>query len=131
MRRLSAVCDHQRMHVVVMGVAGVGKTTVGRALASELALPFLEGHAFHPPENRRKSARRLPVHDADRRPWLDALNEALRQSRSGAVLACSALTAAYRTRSARISTAFAGSSSRRHPKWSGNDSLIGSGISPV
>src|SRR5262249_18913185 len=62
------------------------------------ALPFLEGDAFHPPENRQKIASGHPLNDADRWPWLDALNKALRQSSSGAVLACSALTAAYRTR---------------------------------
>lgn len=85
--------------VVVMGVAGCGKTSLGRALAEHLAVPFLEGDDFHPPANLASMRAGRPLDDARRAPWLDALHHALRQRREqGAVLSCSALKAAYRGR---------------------------------
>lgn len=84
--------------IVVMGVAGSGKSTLGAALAEALGLPFLEGDAFHPPANVAKMAAGVPLNDEDRWPWLDALGAALRNAPDGAVLACSALRVIYRER---------------------------------
>lgn len=84
--------------IVVMGVAGSGKSTLGAALAEALALPFLEGDAFHPPANVAKMAAGVPLTDEDRWPWLDALAAALREAEAGAVMTCSALRLVYRER---------------------------------
>lgn len=87
------------MVILLMGVSGSGKTTVGRALASRLGVPFLDGDDFHPPANVRKMAAGTPLEDADRRPWLLELRrriDRLHAERRSAVLACSALKAAYR-----------------------------------
>ncbi|HOU91085.1 MAG TPA: gluconokinase [Polyangiaceae bacterium] len=86
------------MILVVMGVAGAGKTTVGRAVATALGVPFLDADAFHPPANVAKMAAGSPLDDADRAPWLRALAEALAAAEraGGAVLACSALKESYR-----------------------------------
>lgn len=89
------------MIVVVMGVSGAGKTTVGEALARRLGLEFLDADDFHPPANVAKMAAATPLTDRDRQPWLDRLNVELSARESagkGAVLACSALKAAYRVR---------------------------------
>jgi len=86
------------MLILVMGVTGAGKTTVGKRLAERLGLPFHDGDDFHPPENRRKMANDQPLNDDDRRPWLEALASAAGDwEKSGAaVLACSALKRRYR-----------------------------------
>lgn len=87
------------MIVVVMGVAGSGKTTVGERLARALGAAFIEGDAYHPPENVEKMRRGVPLADADRWPWLRALARELaaRGARGeDVVLACSALKRAYR-----------------------------------
>lgn len=87
--------------ILVMGVTGSGKTTVGRALASTIGATFVEADDFHPPSNVEKMSRGEPLTDADRRPWLDRLNEALRTEAGAgrdAVVACSALKEAYRER---------------------------------
>lgn len=89
------------MVVVVMGVAGSGKTTVGKRLAEELGWPFFDADDFHPPENVEKMRRGLGLTDADREPWLDALAAKIRAlvaARESAVLACSALKQSYRDR---------------------------------
>jgi gluconokinase len=89
------------MIVVVMGVSGAGKTTVGSALATALGWEFLDADEFHPAENVAKMAAAIALTDADRWPWLDRLNRELkmRESRgASAVLACSALKEAYRPR---------------------------------
>ena len=89
------------MIVVVMGVAGCGKSTLGRALAAKLGCAFIEGDEFHPPASRRKMASGVPLDDADRWPWLDALAAELgRRAQRGEsiVLACSALKYVYRER---------------------------------
>ena len=83
------------MIVVVMGVSGSGKSTIGRLLAERLGLPFLDADEFHPPENVAKMAAGIPLTDADRQPWLELLNANLRV-RDNAVLACSALKESYR-----------------------------------
>ena len=83
------------MIVVVMGVSGSGKTTIGKLLAERLGCPFLDADEFHPPENVAKMASGTPLTDEDRQPWLEALNGMLLQ-RQNAVLACSALKESYR-----------------------------------
>lgn len=85
--------------IVLMGVTGVGKTTVGRLLAERFGARFLEGDAFHPPANVEKMRAGIPLEDADRWPWLETLRaELARELAAGAtvVLACSALKRAYR-----------------------------------
>lgn len=82
-----------------MGVAGAGKTTVGRMLADALGFRFHDADDFHPPANVDKMRRGLPLDDADRAPWLAALAGAIDGWLRGGedvVLACSALKAAYR-----------------------------------
>jgi len=87
------------MIVVVMGVSGAGKSTVGEALARRLGLRFLDADEFHPPRNVAKMAAAIALTDADREPWLERLNaELVARQEAGAVLACSALKEAYRTR---------------------------------
>jgi gluconokinase len=85
--------------LIVMGVAGSGKTTVGRALAARLGWDFLDADDLHSPESVAKMAAGVPLTDADRAPWLAALHDLLvRTLRSGRhpVLACSALKQSYR-----------------------------------
>jgi gluconokinase len=89
------------LHVIVMGVSGSGKTTVGRALASALGFEFIEGDAFHPATNVEQMAAGTPLTDDDRAPWLNALIDVVRERHErgmGTVLACSALRRAYRDR---------------------------------
>jgi gluconokinase len=81
--------------VVVMGVSGSGKSTIGALLAERLGWEFLDADEYHPPQNVAKMAAGTPLEDADRWPWLERLNAELRQ-RSNAVLACSALKESYR-----------------------------------
>jgi gluconokinase len=83
------------MIVVVMGVSGSGKSTVGALLAERLGVEFLDADEFHPPENVARMAAGVPLTDADRKPWLERLNAELRK-RKDAVLACSALKESYR-----------------------------------
>src|SRR2546426_3182488 len=85
------------MIVVVMGVSGVGKTTIGKALARELGWRFIDADQYHPPENVAKMAAGIALDDTDRRPWLETLNRIVRKEKN-AVLACSALKEAYRSR---------------------------------
>jgi gluconokinase len=85
--------------VVVMGVSGSGKTTVGTALAERLGVQYAEADDFHPPENVAKMASGVPLTDADRVPWLDAIAAWLKaQDGEGGVVTCSALRRAYRDR---------------------------------
>jgi gluconokinase len=89
------------MTVVLMGVCGCGKTTVGRALADELGWAFLDADEYHPPENVAKMAAGIALTDDDRWPWLDRLGrelQTLHGSGRHAVLACSALRQSYRDR---------------------------------
>lgn len=81
--------------IVVMGVSGCGKTTVGRALAQSLGCFFMEGDDFHPQANVDKMTTGTPLNDDDRKPWLESLNEEI-QKHQGVVLSCSALKESYR-----------------------------------
>jgi gluconokinase len=85
--------------IILMGVSGSGKTTVGRLLAERLGWPFYDGDDFHPKSNIDKMSQGLPLNDRDRRPWLMAIHDLLvgLTARKGrAILACSALKQDYR-----------------------------------
>jgi gluconokinase len=85
--------------VVVMGVAGSGKSTVGPLVATALDVPFLDGDDFHDAGSIERMRTGMPLDEAARAPWLDRLHTALDAHRDrGAVLACSALTPASRSR---------------------------------
>jgi gluconokinase len=84
------------MVVVLMGVSGSGKTTIGQLLAARLGWPFYDGDDFHPPTNIEKMRRHIPLTEDDRVPWLAALHtliDTLLARGEPAVIACSALTA--------------------------------------
>lgn len=85
--------------IVVMGVSGCGKSTVGRGLAQALGLPFVEGDDLHPPRNVALMAAGTPLTDDDRRDWLRTLSEVLAGAAArghGVVVSCSALKRRYR-----------------------------------
>jgi gluconokinase len=87
------------MVIVLFGVSGAGKTTLGRDLAEELGWQFYDGDDFHPDANIAKMRQRIPLADADRQPWLEKLRALIGQcinTGENAVLACSALKEAYR-----------------------------------
>jgi carbohydrate kinase (thermoresistant glucokinase family) len=81
--------------IVVMGVSGCGKSSVGIALAESLGARFIDGDDLHPEANKAKMSAGIPLEDSDRWPWLDLVSQALVP---GAVVACSALKRAYRER---------------------------------
>jgi gluconokinase len=86
-----------RLPIVVMGVSGAGKTTLGRALAQALGWHFVEGDDLHPPANVAKMRSGTPLTDADRAPWIAAIGKELADRRaSGVVVACSALRREHR-----------------------------------
>jgi gluconokinase len=84
------------LSIVVMGVAGCGKSSLAAAVAADAGLPLVEGDDFHPPGNREKMSEGVPLTDADRADWLTTLGEQLRARPDGLVLTCSALKRAYR-----------------------------------
>lgn len=89
------------MILIVMGVTGAGKSTLGQALAADLGACFIDADDYHPPENIARMRRGEPLTDADRGPWLDRLHALLREQDTAdrdTVLACSALKSSYRTR---------------------------------
>lgn len=89
--------ETEKAIIVVMGVSGCGKSTLGRAIASSLEMPFIEGDDYHPESNVAKMSRGVPLDDTDRSVWLDALHQkALETVSTGAVIACSALKESYR-----------------------------------
>lgn len=87
------------MIIILMGVSGSGKTTVGTILADSLGWDFIEGDRYHPPANVTKMSRGVPLTDSDRKPWLIRLNEIIRESAlhgTSLIVACSALKQSYR-----------------------------------
>jgi carbohydrate kinase (thermoresistant glucokinase family) len=107
------------MIVVLMGVSGAGKTTIGRVLAERLGWRFIDADDHHPAANVAKMAAGIPLEDADRWPWLDELNRLLR-AEEDAVVACSALKESYRRR------LLAGVEESRLVYLEGSKALIGS-----
>jgi gluconokinase len=91
----------ETLFIIVMGVSGCGKSSVGRSLAKQLEWDFYDADDFHPPANVSKMANGIPLDDSDRAPWLaslhDLISSSLTQNRPG-VLACSALKERYRQR---------------------------------
>ncbi|MGJ7610864.1 MULTISPECIES: gluconokinase [unclassified Variovorax] len=85
-----------RVWLVVMGVSGCGKSSLGAALATALGLPLIEGDDHHPPANVEKMSRGIALTDADRAGWLATLGRTLADAPQGAVLTCSALKRSYR-----------------------------------
>lgn len=100
MRKTAAHKGYYRcMIILVMGVTGAGKTTVGKLLAQRLGWQFLDADDFHTAANIEKMKRGISLTDADREPWLDAIHRALVNSAANnqdVVLACSALKQRYR-----------------------------------
>lgn len=82
--------------IVVMGVSGSGKSTVGAALAQRLRVPFADADDFHPEANIAKMTAGHALDDDDRRPWLDSIGEWLAAHSEGGVMSCSALKRTYR-----------------------------------
>jgi gluconokinase len=88
------------MIVVLMGVTGSGKTTIGTLLAERVGAMFADADNYHPPANKQKMAAGQPLTDDDRQPWLEELNRLMRSwfdAGKNGVLACSALKEKYRT----------------------------------
>ncbi len=88
----------QHQVIIITGVSGSGKTSVGEALSRLTHLPFFDGDDFHPKANKDKMAAGIPLNDVDRRPWLGAMNSFIREhlERGSLVIACSALKETYR-----------------------------------
>ncbi|MBY5827473.1 gluconokinase [Rhizobium leguminosarum] len=87
--------------IIVMGVSGCGKSSVGEKLAEALRLAFVEGDALHPAANVEKMSKGIPLTDEDRMPWLDRIGEDMKASlekSEGIIVSCSALKRLYRDR---------------------------------
>ncbi len=82
--------------IVVMGVAGCGKSTFGQALAKQLNLPWIEGDDFHSAQSKTKMAAGTPLDDADRAGWLQTLVQQIQKHPAGCVIGCSSLKRSYR-----------------------------------
>jgi gluconokinase len=94
--------DSRTLHaIIVMGVSGSGKSSIGEKIAAGLGLPFVEGDALHPASNVEKMSKGIPLTDEDRMPWLDRIGETMKASLArgeGIVVSCSALKRVYRDR---------------------------------
>ena len=91
----------QTMAIIVMGVSGSGKSSVGQALATRLGLAYIEGDSLHPESNVEKMGKGIPLTDEDRWPWLDIIGDRLRLKAEhgvGVVITCSSLKRIYRDR---------------------------------
>ena len=93
---VSGVPDSTPSPIVVMGVSGSGKSTVGSALAQRLRVPFADADTLHPPANVAKMSAGEPLNDDDRYPWREKVGEWLADHRAGGVVSCSALKRKYR-----------------------------------
>lgn len=82
--------------IVIMGVAGCGKSTIGAALGARIGAPYRDGDDLHPPENIAKMSRGEPLNDDDRWPWLEAVGKVLAGAEGDMIVGCSALKRAYR-----------------------------------
>lgn len=85
--------------MVIMGVSGSGKSTVGELLGRRMGVPFIDGDDLHPATNKEKMRAGIPLEDADRRPWLQEIGRTLgehQEERKGIIIACSALKRRYR-----------------------------------
>jgi len=105
------------MKIVVMGVTGCGKTTVGAALAEALGIEFIDSDDLHSEANKKKMSSGIPLTDSDREPWLQAVSKTL-QNHESIVVACSALKKSYR------STIIAGAPTTKFIHLSGSKELI-------
>jgi len=105
------------MKIVVMGVTGCGKTTIGIALAEALGIEFIDSDVLHSEANKKKMSSGIPLTDSDREPWLQEVSKAL-QSHESIVVACSALKKSYR------STILAGAPTTKFVHLSGSQELI-------
>jgi len=105
------------MKIVVMGVTGCGKTTVGIALAEALGIEFIDSDDLHSESNKKKMSSGTPLTDVDREPWLQAVSNSL-QSHENIVVACSALKKSYR------STILAGAPTTKFVHLNGSQELI-------
>jgi carbohydrate kinase (thermoresistant glucokinase family) len=85
--------------IVIMGVSGCGKSTVGKVLSNNTGIPFFDADDYHPQSNIDKMQSGIPLTDKDRLPWLETLHKLIQtqQQRAGIILACSALKRDYRT----------------------------------
>jgi gluconokinase len=98
-RKKRYTMDKQLPPLVVMGVSGSGKSTIGSRLGARLGIPFADGDDYHAPANKMKMAKGIPLDDEDRWPWLGEIGRALASSTSdhgSTVIACSALKRRYR-----------------------------------
>jgi carbohydrate kinase (thermoresistant glucokinase family) len=105
------------MKIVVMGVTGCGKTSVGIALAESLGIEFIDSDVLHSDSNKKKMSSGTPLTDSDRQPWLQEVSKAL-QSHESVVVACSALKKSYR------STILSGAPTTKFVHLSGSQELI-------
>lgn len=83
-------------HIVLMGVSGAGKSTIGEMLGARLGLPYMDGDDLHPQENIDKMAEGIPLTDEDRWPWLTDIGDWLQDHAEGGIIGCSALKRTYR-----------------------------------